>query len=114
MVRPSRSQWVPRAYARRRHRTWMKSMTLAALGWGVWWAGLVLARFAPGIAPDFLSGRTLITALSFACAIPGLVLALGTVRAKRSWLPFAALAIFANASLLVMPWLLEGLGRVRG
>ncbi len=89
-------------------------MTLAALGWGVWWAGLVLARFAPGIAPDFLSGRTLITALSFACAIPGLVLALGTVRAKRSWLPFAALAIFANASLLVMPWLLEGLGRVRG
>ena len=89
-------------------------MTLAALGWGVWWTGLVLARFAPWLAPDFLSGETLIMVLSVACAVPGLLLALMTVRAKRSWLPFAAVAVFANASLLAMPWLLEGLQRGPG
>ncbi|MFT5830222.1 MAG: hypothetical protein ACI9D0_000805 [Bacteroidia bacterium] len=52
--------------------------------------------------------------LSVGCAVPGLLLALMTVRAKRSWLPFAAVAVFANASLLVMPWLLEGLVRAPG
>ena len=108
MVRASRMQWVPRAYARRRHRTWMQSMTLAALGWGVWWVGLFLARFWPEISPSFLSGRALITALSVLCALPGLVLALLTVRARRSWLPFSLVAIFANLSLLLLPWLLDG------
>ncbi len=108
MVRASRSQWVPRVYARRRHRTWMQSMTLATLGWGVWWIGLVLARFAPWLAPEFLSGRTLVTALSSVLGGLGLVLALLTVRARRSWLPFAVVAIFANLSLLLLPMLLSG------
>ena len=89
-------------------------MTLAAVGWGVWWTGLLLARLAPWLSPDFLSGRTLITVLSVACAVPGLLFALSTVRAKRSWLPFAAVAVFANASLLAMPWLLNGLENVPG
>jgi hypothetical protein len=89
-------------------------MTLAAVGWGVWWTGLVLARFAPWIAPEFWSGRTLITVLSVACAVPGLVLGLSTMRAKRSWLPFAMVAVFANASLLVTPWLLQGIEAVPG
>lgn len=84
-------------------------MTLAALGWGVWWAGLVLARFWPQLSPGFLSGRALVTGLSVACAIPGLILALSTIRARRSWLPFAAVAIFANVSLLLMPVLLKGM-----
>jgi hypothetical protein len=87
----------------------MQSMTLATLGWGVWWVGLLLARFAPWLAPDFLSGRTLVTTLSSILAALGLVLALLTVRAKRSWLPFAAVAIFANLSLLLLPLLLQGL-----
>ncbi len=86
----------------------MQSMSLAALGWGVWWVGLFLARFAPWLAPDFLSGRTLITALSVLCALPGLLLAILTLRARRSWMPFALLAIFANGSLLLLPFLLSG------
>ena len=109
MVRASRRQWVPRVYARRRHRTWMQSMTLATLGWGVWWVGLFLARFAPWLAPDFLSGRSLVTALSTILGGLGLVLAVLTIRATRSWLPFALVAIFANLSLLLLPLLLSGL-----
>lgn len=108
MVRASRSQWVPRVYARRRHRTWMQATTLATLGWGVWWVGLFLARFAPWLAPDWLSGRTLVTALSSVLGGLGLLLALFTVRANRSWLPFALVAIFANLSLLLLPLLLSG------
>lgn len=84
-------------------------MTLASLGWGVWWVGLFLARFWPDLAPDFLSGRTLITALSTILATIGLLLAILTLRAKRSWLPFALVAIFANLSLLLLPFLLDGL-----
>jgi len=83
-------------------------MTLATLGWGVWWVGLFLARFAPWLAPDWLSGRTLVTALSSVLGGLGLLLALFTVRANRSWLPFALVAIFANLSLLLLPLLLSG------
>lgn len=84
-------------------------MTLATCGWGVWWVGVLLVRFWPDLSPGIVSGRALITALSVACALPGLLLALATVRARRSWLPFACVAIFANLSLLLLPLLLDGL-----
>lgn len=105
MPRPARTQWVKRNYARRRHRIWMYAMTLATIGWGCWWVALALKKLAPSLAPSFNQVAT--TASVF--AIAGLALALLTVRAKRSWLLFAAVALFANASLLFLPWLARGL-----
>jgi hypothetical protein len=94
---------VERNYARRRHRVWMFAMTFAALGWGCWFGAAALKRFAPGIAPGFLS--TAVAAGVF--AVFGLLLALSCVRARRSWLVFVAVAIFANASLLCLPWIVR-------
>lgn len=83
-------------------------MTLASCGWGVWWVGVFLAHFWPDLSPGFISGRALITAVSLAFAVPGLLLALLTLRARRSWLPFAFVAILANLALLSLPFLLDG------
>ena len=87
-------------------------MTLAALGWGVWWTGLLVARLAPELAaslvPDWLPGRLLVALLAELFAVPGLFLAIWTFRAQRSWLPFTAIAVFANLSLVLLPWLAAG------
>lgn len=101
MPRPARTLWVTRTYARRRHRSWMLSMTFASLGWGVWWVMLVLRRFAPELSislavPD---------AVSTGCALVGFLIAVLTLRARRSWLMFVAIPLLANASLFFMPWL---------
>jgi hypothetical protein len=37
-----------------------------------------------------------------------LAFGLRTLRARRSWLPFAMIAIFANLALLLLPILLDG------
>ncbi len=73
-------------------------MTLASLGWGCWWAALFVAKFTP-IVPDWRW-------VEFAAALfaaPGLLVALLTVRAQKTWLCFAAVPILANAGLLVLP-----------
>jgi hypothetical protein len=98
MARPLRGLEVTRRYARRRHRTWMLSMTLASLGWGCWWAALFVAKYT-SIVPDW---RWVEVAAALFAA-PGLVVALLTVRAQRTWLFFAAVPILANAGLLVLP-----------
>ncbi|MAB79013.1 MAG: hypothetical protein CMJ89_06620 [Planctomycetes bacterium] len=79
----------------------MISMTLASLGWGTWWVMLFLHRFAPSLEP----GLTAPNAISTLFAIPGLLLALATLRARRSWIAFALVPLFANASLLLVPTL---------
>jgi len=106
MPRTARNQWVKRNYARRRHRTWMYAMTLATLGWGCWWLALALKKLAPEIAPSFATTATAASVF----AVAGLALALLSVRARRSWLLFTAVALFANASLLFLPWLARDWG----
>jgi hypothetical protein len=101
MARPARKLWVTRTYARRRHRLWMHSMVLATLGWGTWWVVFFLRRLAPGLVPPL----GVVGTISLLFAIPGLIIALLTFRARTSWLIFAHVPLFANASLLVMPWL---------
>ena len=76
-------------------------MTLATWGLGVWAVWLALSRFWPDYAPD---GR-LAWAVSGLFALPGLSLALLTVRAKRTWMLFSMVPIFANSMILVLPWL---------
>jgi len=101
MPRPGRSQWVTRAYARRRHRSWHLSMMLATLGWGTWWCVLLLHHFAPGTEIQL----GLPTVLSTTAAALGLGVAILTLRARRAWILFALFPLFANASLLLVPWL---------
>ena len=105
MPRPARPQWVQRSYARRRHRTWMKSMTLATVGWGAWWIALVIKRLAPEYAPGFW----VVASFASVFALFGLAGALLTLRAQRSWLMCALGAVFANTSRLLLPWVVSGL-----
>lgn len=79
-------------------------MSLATLGWGVWWAAVVLHRMAPQIAP----GTGSIYALSCTFGTLGLAVALFTVRGQPLWLALTMLPLFANATLLALPWLLPG------
>lgn len=109
MPRTARAIWKPRTYARRRHRSWMLSMTLASFGWGTWWILLFVRRLAPGVEV----GLTLPSVVSTVFALLGLGVAVLTIRAKKSWLIFTAVPLLANTSLLLMPWLAAAL-RERG
>ncbi len=76
-------------------------MTLATVGWGLIWGSLTIAKL----------GWTPPAAWIYAAAgIPG-VLGLGyallTVRARRTWLFMAVIAIFANGSLVALPFLFD-------
>lgn len=103
MPRPARSLWVPRAYARRRHRSWHLAMVLATLGWGAWWCVLLLHQ----LVPDLHIPLYVPAALSLAAAVPGLLVAILTLRARRTWVLFALVPLFANGSLLLVPWLVS-------
>ncbi len=89
----------------------MGSMACASAGWGVWWAALALAQWAPDALP---SVRTL-GWISAVPALAGLALGLFTVRAKDVWIFLASIPILANGLLLALPLLfserLEGLLR---
>jgi hypothetical protein len=86
---------------RRRHRTWMLSMTLATLGAAVWAAAILWRHLAPGSFPGL---RAALLA-SAAFTVPGAILALLTIRARFSWLLFACVPLFANSVMIVVPWL---------
>ncbi len=76
-------------------------MSLATLGWGTWWCVLFVHHFAPG----FEFSLALPSALSTAAALLGLGVAILTLRARRAWILFALVPLFANGSLLFVPWL---------
>lgn len=106
MARPLRSlTQVRTVVVRRRHRTWMLSMICATLGWGVWWMALALRRWAPDWAPSLDAAGWLAGAI----AVFGLLVAIWTIRAKAAWLLITLVPLFANASLLAMPMLVESL-----
>lgn len=77
----------------------MFAMTLATLGWGVWWTSLLFQRFWPDHAPGLLATQW--TATCF--AVPGVLLGALSLRAKKSWMFFSTVAVFANGSLFLMP-----------
>jgi hypothetical protein len=101
MARPARTLWITRAYARRRHRSWHLAMVLATLGWGAWWCVLLLHHFAPRLEVPL----AVPAAVSTTAALLGLAVAVLTLRARRSWILFALVPLFANGSLLLVPWL---------
>lgn len=81
-------------------------MSLATLGWGVWWAAVALHRAAPELAP----GAGVTYAVAGTLGGVGLAAALFTVRGQPFWLVLTLLPLFANATLLALPWLLPGGG----
>jgi hypothetical protein len=102
VARPLRNlSRVPRI-TRRRHRTWMMSMTLATLGFSIWGATIVWMRLDRASAPSLETAYLASTCFS----LPGWILGLLTVRAKRSWLLFALVPIAFNTMLLALPWFL--------
>ena len=80
----------------------MASMSLATLGWGAWWLALIGVKIAPGSADVLALVATVVSGLF---ALLGLLIAAATLRARRTWILFVLLPLFANASLLAMPWL---------
>ncbi len=87
---------------RRRHRTWMLSISLATLGWGVWWAAFALWRLAPEHAPPVWAVQMVATPL----ALLGLIAAVLCLRARLAWVLLTLIPFGANLGLLVMPLLL--------
>ena len=77
-------------------------MCLATAGFAVWGATLVWMRADRPSAPS-LEAAFLVSSLF---TIPGVILGLLTVRAKRSWILFALVPILFNSMLLVLPWML--------
>lgn len=72
-------------------------MTLATLGWAIVWSALGASKL--GWTPP----EVWVYALAGIPAAAGLVYALMTIRARRAWLYMAAIAVFANGSLLALP-----------
>jgi hypothetical protein len=81
-------------------------MILATLGWGTWWIILFLHRYAPDVEVPLLVPSVVSSIL----AGTGLLVAVLTLRARRAWILFALAPLFANASLLLVPWLAGELG----
>ncbi len=105
MARPVPKLWKMRTMVRRRHRTWIFSMCMASLGWGIWWISLLLVRFAPAFAPDFRASCW----IAGCFAAVGFLAALWGFRAKLDWILFLLVPLFANASLLAVPWVVKSL-----
>lgn len=77
-------------------------MCLATAGFAVWGAMVVWMRADRPSAPS-LESAFLVSSLF---TMPGVILGLLTMRAKRAWMLFALVPIAFNAMLLVLPWLL--------
>ena len=76
-------------------------MILATLGWSAWWFALHVHR----IAPEQELSLLVPSIISTAAAVLGLAIALFALRAQRSWILFVLVPLFANTSLLLMPWM---------
>ena len=85
-------------------------MSMASLGWAVWWTTLLILRFAPDTHPDL----RIIEWVAGACAAIGFLAALWCFRAKLAWLLIMSIALFANGSLFLMPWIVDLLRSTNG
>ena len=86
---------------RRRHKTWMRAMTLATIGWGVVWGALAVAKLGWAAPAEWIYGIAAVP------AAVGVWYGLLTYRTHRVWIMMAAVALFANGTLLALPWLFD-------
>lgn len=103
VVRPLRNSLHIRRVVRRRHRTWMISMTFASLGWASWWVTAALLHWKPLWAPSI----DVTDQLAITFALLGFVAALLSVRARLAWLIVVGVPLFANLSVLLIPFTLN-------
>lgn len=80
-------------------------MCLASLGWGSWWVTVFLMRYFPHHAPGLATTEWF--AGTFAAF--GFLVAVFTIRGRRTWLLFTLVPLLANASLFLVPGLIETL-----
>lgn len=73
-------------------------MTLATMAWGVVWIALGAHKFGAEIEEEWIYGLASVPALL------GLCYSLMSLRAKRAWVFMTLVALFANGSLLALPW----------
>jgi hypothetical protein len=102
MARPLRRLYPIRGFERRRHRSWILSMTFATAALGVLAFCAVLRRFGAHDVPPL----GLAAAVSSLFSVPGLFFGVMTLRGKPAWLAYAGVPIVANAVLLALPWVL--------
>lgn len=73
-------------------------MTLATLGWAVVWSSLGLSKLGLAVPVLWIYGIAgLLGAVGFAYGVL-------TVRARRAWLFMALVALFANGTLVALPF----------
>ena len=73
-------------------------MTLATLGWAVVWSALGLARLGVSVPLAWIYG------ISCLLGAAGFGYGFLTVRARKAWLLMALMALFANGTLLLLPF----------
>lgn len=69
----------------------------------MWWTTLVIARFVPDATPDLRITEW----AAGVCSVVGFLAALWAFRAKLAWILIMSIALFANGSLLFMPWIVD-------
>ena len=77
-------------------------MTLATLGWGSWWLAFLIQRLAPDFAPNL----SVVYAFSGTFAAVGFLCGLFTLRVKLAWILITGVPLFANATLLMLPFVM--------
>lgn len=78
-------------------------MTLATAAMAVWGATVVALDYVPARVPDFW----IVFSAAALFALPGFLLGLLTLRARRSWFLLALVPLCANGMLIVLPLLVH-------
>ena len=78
-------------------------MTFASLGWASWWVTAALLHWKPMWAPSI----DVTDQLAITFALLGFIAALLSVRARLAWLIVVAVPMFANLSVLLIPFTLN-------
>ncbi len=84
-------------------------MCLASVGWGSFWVFAFWTRLAPDSAPSIES----VCAFSGVFAAFGLAAAIVSIRARLAWIIVTLIPLFANASLLLLPSVIQTLRVIR-
>ena len=78
-------------------------MMLSSVAWGIWWVFFFVLR----LNHDAIRALPWVRGASFLVATAGLLVALLSLRATRTWFLFVLFPILANVSVFFVPWLVE-------
>ena len=78
-------------------------MTFASLGWASWWVTALLLHVKPSWTPSI----DVTDQLAITFALIGFVAAILSIRARLAWLIVVLVPMFANLSVLLIPFTLN-------